>query len=273
MPDMEARSVVLLWIALVLYSLGLGHSFYSVVKQRQKIFRPALYAFGAGAGVHFASMVMLGVSQSRFPVQSLHQMSSMVAFSITLVFLAAYWRFKYESLAVFVFPIVFVLALVGSLGESAVSVDRSLNRWWLSIHVALFLFGYAALFLTFVAGVMYIIQERELKSKRPRAFYYRLPPLGKLDEIGYQALAVGFVLVTLGLIAASVWAFAEWGANWIVDPTIALAFLTWAIYLAMVFSRLTIGWRGRKGAYFSIVGFGCAALTWMVNSGMHSFMN
>ena len=66
---------------------------------------------------------------------------------------------------------------------------------------------------------------------------------------------MGFVLVTLGLIAASVWAFAEWGANWIVDPTIALAFLTWAIYLAMVFSRLAVGWRGRKGAYFSIAGF------------------
>ena len=270
---MEARSAVLLWAALALYSFGLAHALYSVIKQSHKIFLPALYAFGAGAAAHFISMVMLGTAQARCPVQTLQQMASMTAFSITVVFLAAYWRFKYESLAVFVFPIVFVLTLVGSLGDSPLAVDRSLNRWWLSVHVVLFLFGYAALFLTCVAGVMYIIQERELKSKKPRAFYYRLPPLGKLDEIGYQALAVGFVLVTLGLIAASVWAFAEWGANWIVDPTIALAFLTWAIYLAMVFSRLAVGWRGRKGAYFSIAGFGCAALTWVINSGMHSFMS
>ena len=78
--------------------------------------------------------------------------------------------------------------------------------------------------------------------------------------------------MTLGLISGSFWAFVEWGANWIVDPTIALAFVTWAIYLAMVFSRLAIGWRGRKAAYFSIVGFCSAALTWIVNSGVHTFM-
>jgi ABC-type uncharacterized transport system permease subunit len=119
---------------------------------------------------------------------------------------------------------------------------------------------------------MYIIQERELKSKRPRAFYYRLPPLGKLDELADRTLAVGFILVTLGVIAGSFWAFLRFGAKWIVDPTTAMAFVTWAIYLAMVFSRVAIGWRGRKAAYFSIVGFCSAALTWIVNRGAHTFL-
>jgi ABC-type transport system involved in cytochrome c biogenesis permease subunit len=73
------------------------------------------------------------------------------------------------------------------------------------------------------------------------------------------------------VIAGSFYAFVEWGSAWIVDPTIALAFITWAICLAMVFSRLAIGWRGRKAAYLSIAGFCCAALTWIVNSGVHSF--
>src|SRR3970282_1805410 len=101
----------------------------------------------------------------------------------------------------------------------------------------LFLLGFVALFLTFVAGVMYVIQERELKSKRPRAFYYRLPPLWTLDKMASRTRAIGFVLVTMGVIAGSFYAFVEWGSAWIVDPTIALAFITWAICLAMVFSR------------------------------------
>ena len=75
---------------------------------------------------------------------------------------------------------------------------------WVWLHVGLFLLGYAALFITFSAAVMYLIQERELKSKKPRAFYYRLPPLTKLDQVGNQTLAFGFVCVTLGLIIASV---------------------------------------------------------------------
>jgi ABC-type uncharacterized transport system permease subunit len=220
-----------------------------------------------------ASIVLEGLALGRLPVLTLHQMASLVGFLTTCAFLLVYWKYKYESLAVFVFPAVFILTLIGTLaGPVQPWTQRSLGQWWLSIHVVLLLLGYASLTVTFLAGVMYIIQERELKSKRPRAFYYRLPPLNKLDELAYRTLAIGFVFVTLGLIAASFWAFVEWGSSWIVDPTIALAFVTWAIYLAMVFSRLAIGWRGRKAAYFAIAGFCCAALTWIVNSGAHSFM-
>lgn len=268
---MEGHGTLLIRAALVLYSLGLLNSLYSVVKRRRKLFKPALYAFLLGAALHLASLALSSLDQGRFPVQTLQQMSSLASFFTTVVFLAVYARFKYESLAVFVFPLVFLLALAGALGGSSPDAPRPLLQWWISIHVALFLLGYAALFLTSVAGVMYLIQERELKSKRPRAFYYRLPPLAKLDEMGYQALSAAFVTVTLGLIAASIWAFAKWGSNWVVDPTIALAFLTWGICFAMVVGRLAVGWRGRKGAYFSIMGFGCAALTWVVNSGAHTF--
>ena len=236
------------------------------------MFKPALASISLGAVLHLVSIVDQGMAMGRLPVVTLHQMASVIGFLTTASFLLAYWRYKHDSLAVFVFPTVFLLTLIASLGGPAEPWARqSLGRWWLSIHVGLFLLGFAALFITFAAGVMYLIQEKELKSKRPRTFYYRLPPLGTLDEMADRTLAFGFVLVTLGLIAGSFWAFVEWGSNWIVDPTIALAFLTWGIYLAMVFSRVAIGWRGRKAAYFSIVGFCCAALTWIVNSGVHSF--
>ena len=147
-----------------------------------------------------------------------------------------------------------------------------LRSSWLFVHVVLALLGYAALFLTCVAAVMYLIQERELKSKKPRAFYYRLPPLGALDDLAYKTMAIGFVLITLGLITGSFWAFVEWGTRWVVDPKIILAFVTWGVYLLMIFTRWTIGWRGRKAAYFAIVGFACAALSWLANRGVHSFL-
>ncbi|MDA1313870.1 MAG: cytochrome c biogenesis protein CcsA [Acidobacteria bacterium] len=270
---MGESSVFWLRVTLLLYSLGLWHSLVTVVRRRQRLFRLALGSISLGAVFHLVSIVDQTMAQGHVPVHNLHEMASLVAFLITGTFLLVYWRYKYESLAVFVFPTVFLLTMVASLGTAAEPPEGyTLGRWWLISHVLLLLLGYAALTLTFVAGVMYIIQEKELKSKRPRAFYYRLPPLGALDEMAYRTLAVGFVLVTLGLISGSFWAFVEWGSNWIVDPTIALAFVTWAIYLAMVFSRLAIGWRGRKAAYFSIAGFCSAALTWIVNSGVHTSM-
>ena len=270
---MDEWAVLWLRVALLLYSLGLWHSFVTVIEQKRKVFLAALTSIAVGFVFHAVSLAFDAWSLGRLPVLSIYQMASMTAFLITGVFLWTYWRYKYESLAVFVFPVVFLLALTASLGKPLEPWIRDqVGGSWLAVHVGLFLLGYAALFLTFIAGIMYLIQERELKSKRPRAFYYRLPPLNKLDQVAHQTLALGFVAVTLGLIVASIYASARWGASWIVDPTIALAFLTWIIYLAMVFGRVAIGWRGRKSAYFAIAGFCCAALTWAVNNGAHTFM-
>ena len=258
--------------ALALYTVGLLDSLYAVVKPRRQLSRLAVYAFVVAAAAHFVSLAAESWEQGRLAVQTLQQMSSMASFFMAASFLAAYARFKYASLAVFAFPPVFLLALAGVLGGSAPAPSRPMLQWWISAHAALFLLGYAALFLACVAGLMYLIQERDLKAKCRRPFSDRLPPLSKLDEIGYKSLAAAFVLITLGLIAASVWAFAKWGANWVVDPTIALSFLTWGIAFGIVMGRLAAGWRGHKGAYLAIAGFLCAALTWVVNSGAHTFM-
>ena len=270
---MGQTSVFWLRVTLALYSFGLFHALLTVIRRRQRAFSAALTAFCVGAVFHLVSIVEEGLAVGRFPVVNLYQSSSLIGFLITVLFLIAYWRYKYESLAVFIFPIVFIFTLVASLGHPVEPWSSpELRSSWLFVHVVLALLGYAALFLTCVAAVMYLVQERELKSKKPRAFYHRLPPLGALDELGYKTMAAGFVLITLGLITGSFWAFIEWGTRWVVDPKIILAFVTWGIYLVMIFTRWTVGWRGRKAAYFAILGFCCAALTWMVDSGVHSFL-
>lgn len=268
---MDADPALLLKVALAPYAAALAEALYAAVKPRHKLTRGGLACFVTAVALHGASLALDGLERGRFPVQALQQLASMASFFMAAAFLAAYARFRYASLAVFAVPPVFLLALAGALGGAARPPSRPILQWWISAHAALFLLGYAALFLACVAGVMYILQERALKNKRSEPFSNHLPPLGKLDQIGYRALATAFVLLTLGLIAASVWAFAKWGPSWIVDPTIALALLTWAITFAVLFSRLAVGWRGRKGARLAIAGFLCAGLTWIVNSGAHTF--
>jgi ABC-type uncharacterized transport system permease subunit len=110
------------------------------------------------------------------------------------------------------------------------------------------------------------MQESELKRKKPRSFYHRLPPLGTLDDLITRFMGVGFVLITLAVIVGSAWAFVQFGTSWIADPKIALSLFTWAIYLAMVFLRVSAGWRGRKAAVLAIAALGCSALTWAAHA-------
>ena len=268
--------MTLLWlrVALGLYSLGLLHSILTVVKRREKLFRAGIGAISLGAVFHLVALVEEGLAVGHFPVTRLSEAASLFAFLLAGSFLLVYWKYRFQSLSVFIFPLVFVLTLIAVVEHSTAAWGPPLLRTaWLYLHVPLIILGNTAFFLTFAAGVMYLIQERELKSKKPRAFYHRLPPLEVVDDLAYKSLAIGFPFITLGIVTGALWASSEWGPGWSRDPKIALSFVSWFIYLILLFARWSSGWRGRKAAYLAIAGFIVILVTWATNSGMHSFVS
>jgi ABC-type uncharacterized transport system permease subunit len=266
---MAEMSVIWLRVAAALYSVGLLHSILTVTQRRESLFRYALSAARVGALLHLVSVIEEGLITGHCPIANLYETMSMCALLIMALFLFVHWRYKMESLSVFLFPLVFVMTLVATMARPvAVWSSPAIRNVWLTTHIVLVLLGYAALLLTAVSAVVYLIQERELKRKTPRKFYYRLPPLGTLDELISRFMAAGFVLITLATIAGSTWAFIEYGSGWISDPRIGISFVTWGIYLAMVFLRVTAGWRGRKAALMAIAALGCSAITWVAHTGL-----
>ena len=189
---MAAMSVIWLRVAAALYSLGLLHAILTLVRRREQLFRVALGAFGLGSVFHFVSIVEEGLLNNRCPIDNFYETLSMCAFLIVLLYLFVHWRYRMESLSVFIFPLVFVMSLVATLGNPVSAWSSPVVRnAWLTVHIVLVLLGYAALLVTAGASLLYLFQERELKSKKPRGLYYRLPPLGALDDLISKAMARG----------------------------------------------------------------------------------
>jgi ABC-type transport system involved in cytochrome c biogenesis permease subunit len=67
-----------------------------------------------------------------------------------------------------------------------------------------------------------------------------------------------------------VWAYIENGAAWIFNPQIAFFLFTWIFYLAMIFLRITAGWRGRRIAWLAVSVLGCSIITWVTHLGIRS---
>jgi ABC-type uncharacterized transport system permease subunit len=270
---MAEMSVIWLRVAAALYSLGLLHSILTLVRRRESLFPIALSAFSVGAVLHFVSIIEEGIIHNRCPIANLYETLSMCSFLIVVAYLFVEWRYKVATLSVFVFPLVFVMALVATLGNPVAAWSSPIVRnTWLTVHIVLVLLGIAALLLAMGASLLYLFQERELKAKKPRKFYYRLPALGTLDDLISRSMAVGFVLMTLGVIAASTWAFIELKSDWIRQPQIAISFFTWGVYLAMVCLRTTAGWRGRKAALMTVMVLGFSALTWATHTRLGQFL-
>src|SRR5262249_50492595 len=112
---MAAMSVIWLRVAAALYSLGLLHAILTLVRGRESIFRVALGAFSLASVFHFVAIIEEGVLQHRCPIANVYETLSMCAFLIGVVYLVYHWRYKVESLSILVFPLVFVMALVGTL--------------------------------------------------------------------------------------------------------------------------------------------------------------
>lgn len=137
------------------------------------------------------------------------------------------------------------------------------NSAWLISHVVFIFVGDAFLALACGIGILYLIQERDIKSKRPGFFFRRLPSLEMLDNGGYICIASGFVLLTLGLITGIVYAKTVWGRFWSWDPKEVWSGITWLLYAALIHGRLAVGWRGRKSAVMAIVGFAATVFTFL----------
>lgn len=266
---MTDTSAIWLRVAAVLYSFGLIDAVFVMTRQREAFFRTALGAFGLGGLFHLVSIVEQGMAARQFPVEDIFQRLSLCAFLITVTFLFTYWKYRTASLSVFIFPLVFVIALVSALGKNAtVWSSPTIKNTWLVTHIVFIFLGYAALLFTAVAAVLYLYQERQLKLKQTGGFTFRLPALGVLDDLISSSLGLGFVFTTIGIIIGTVWASVEYGTRWIGDPRIGISFITWGIYLVLFFFRTSAGWRGRKAAILAIMALFASVVTWVTHGGI-----
>ncbi|MEJ2100685.1 MAG: c-type cytochrome biogenesis protein CcsB [Desulfobacterales bacterium] len=95
-----------------------------------------------------------------------------------------------------------------------------------------------------------------------------------LDELGYQMTLFGFLFLSVGIITGAVWANSAWGRYWGWDPKETWSLITWFIYATLLHARMMRGWRGKRIAYLSLVGFAAVVFTYFgVNllPGLHSY--
>jgi len=200
-------------------------------------------------------------------------------------------------------PVVILACVAGTvLYVPAAPVVPALNSYWKWIHVTTVALSSSVLMVSGAASVLYLLRgryERRLPagavvtastgagpagSGSPQSagapgaagsLSARLPSLPTLDRIAYRTAIVAFPVYTFAVMAGALWAEVAWGRYWGWDPKETCAFVTWVIYAAYLHARSTAGWRGRRAAWISVVGFASIMFNLffvnMVVSGLHSY--
>jgi len=183
-----------------------------------------------------------------------HDQLSLLAWLIVGSYLLLQLRYHLAVVGALVSTLAFLLALSSYLVYSGVErLPAHLQSAWLPAHVAPAFLGYAVFAIAFCVSVVYLLQDRQLKGKR-RGWLRRMPSLETLDELNYRCIAWGFALFTVGIVTGSLLAKATRGEFWSWEPVQVLSTITWLLYALLLQTR-AVGWRGRKVATLTIVGF------------------
>jgi len=229
-----------------------------------------------GFALHTISIISRYVFAGHLPISNLHEASSFFAWCIVLLFFYLEYRYRIGLLGSFIMPIAFLIMLSSSvLPREIKPLSPVLQSYWMGVHTILAFLGDAAFALAAGIGLMYLIQRHFVKSKHLGDLFHRLPSLQVLDDINYKLISIGFPLLTLAIITGALWAESAWGTYWRWDPKEVWSLITWFIYALVLHVRLTAGWRGKKAAVLSIIGFTTVLFTFfgvnLLLKGLHSF--
>ena len=236
----------------------------------------ALLIHTTGLGLRWYESYQLGYGH--IPLSNMYEALVSMSWCIVLVLILMEQKFKTETMGAFVLPIASLAMAYASLApnvrDEIEPLIPALQSNWLTYHVMTCFLGYAAFAVSFGASVAYLIKNKEAPPTTEEDSG-SLPALETLDELIYKANAVGFLLLGIGIITGAVWANYAWGSYWSWDPKETWSHITWLIYAAFLHARLTRGWRGRKTAILSIIGFCGVLFTFFgvnyVLSGLHSY--
>ena len=247
------NSSILFIVALVFY--GISILFYSLG-------RTGRFSTLMGLVIHSGGLVVRTMEAGHPPFTNLYESLVFFSWSIVLVYLFIESKCKTKIFGGAVLGLAFLLLLSASLlgpkYKELVPLVPALQSYWLFFHVAICFLAYASFAISFGTSLSYLFRQTS-----------------SLDEIAYRSIAIGFVLLSAGIITGAVWAHYAWGTYWSWDPKETWALITWLIYALYLHLR-AIGWRNKKSAYLAIIGFFAVIFTYLgVNfllPGLHSYM-
>ena len=266
---MSQLEVVLFGLALAGYSVGTISYLVYLGAKNQLAAKIGIWSLVAGWLVHLASIALRWSQVGHVPLTNQFEFLSFLARTTVAIYLFTEIQTRQKIIGAFAVPLVWIIMGVAWLNQekatSGATVPAILQSPWFVVHVTVAVVSFAAFALAFSLALIYLMQERHLKTKSTNRILKRLPALQDIDNISYRAVVLGFSLLTITLISGMIWAQQVFGSFWKWDPKITAALATWIIFGAYLHARLTAGWQGRRSALIATVGFAAVLITFGVS--------
>ena len=251
-----ATTAALYFLAGALYLTFLGRGHDSLAKAGTVL-------LGVSVVSHLAFLAVDWMG-GNLPIADIHQALAVLSLLVVLGYLATVtWESRRGAprllvLGAFITPVTLLLFLGAGFRRGVALVDEETRSALLPFHVAVNVLGLVAFAIAFGVALAYVLQERQLRKKQLGGLFQRLPPLDVLDSLSFRMVLIGFPLFTIGVISGTVWAVRIDPSAPAIGATQTIGVIAWLMFAAVLLLRVAAGWRGRRAAIGTMLGFVCA---------------
>lgn len=272
-------SAATLTVTLALYLVGaalLGANLF--------VRRPGFLAAGRGAAIlavvlHAVAIGLRCIEMHRAPFTNPAESLSLLSWIVALVYLGTELLWKLSASGPFALSLSFLLVLLGAaLGGDTTRFGAAsgsahlLSQRAITLHILAIITAMATFALSFCCAALYLIENHILKSKHGLLWMKRLPPLMTVELAAFTLVAIGFPLLTIGILSGLVRAVSgDMVAGWQMDAKVLLAYAVWAVYGVYLWGRVGAKWPPVRTAYVLLVGFVLCILLYIVPTAAHLF--
>jgi ABC-type uncharacterized transport system permease subunit len=244
--------------------------------------RPGLLLAGrgaaaAGALLHMTAIGLRCAELHRAPFTTPAESLSLLAWLVALIYLGTEVLWRLSAAGPFALGLSFLLVLIGAgIGGGPAGTPGTnpglLEERAVSLHITATIGAIGAFALAFCCAALYLIAHHILKSKHGLTWMKRLPPLRTVETAAFTLAAVGFPLLTLGILSGLARAL-EGGLSpgWSTDPKTLLAYGVWVVYGAYLVTRQVLNWPPVRTMYVLLVGFALSLLLFLIPTTTHRF--
>ena len=237
---------------------------HTLTTLREGVFHPRrfnIFAIALGFVLQSAFLYVRGHALGRCPITNLFEVFIFLAWSVALIYLAIGPAYRLSLMGAFTAPLVLLIQVFALLAPIDVRHSVRLNvNPWLEFHASMSMIAYGAFALAGVAGVMYLVQERQLKTHQLHSIFYHLPPLTNLFSALTRLLWLGFALYTAGLVSGF------FTGEPLPRVKMICAFAVWIFYGAILQGRHLHRLAPKRIAALCILAFSAAvSVLWAIN--------
>lgn len=237
------------YLSLAFYAASLAGYAGFLYLEKAWMGRIAPILLAGGVLVHYLALMERSRWVHTVPYDDLYGSMSLFVWMLAFTYLVLELWHRRPSVGAFVLPFILIWQIALLIATPPMPPPVPPGRGaMLAMHITMGILGYAAFALSFILSLIYVLQSRILRARRPGRVFWRFPPLDVLDRMSRSSVWVGLAASLVGLFLGLVWERRLSGSYSTTDPKVLFTFAIILLYALYLWLGGRPAWRGPRAA-------------------------